>query len=136
MSKTESTLQAKKVQVETEIAIATAKEKGLELDQEVVAGLISRSVKFDRKFLTFLQQYAKASDVNEFLQKMLAKKGELAPEDEEAVTKINSAIKRSIKAFEDFQKKPELYEHVNGAMLKNLLDKGTTLQAAISVQEK
>lgn len=132
----ESALRTKKVQVEAEIAIAEAAKKGLELDQDVVAGLISHNVRFDRKFLTFLEQYAKAGDVEDYLKNLLAKKGELTAEDEEKVIKINNAVKRAIKALDDFQDQTDLYGHVKATMLKNLLDKVTALLAAIPVQGK
>jgi hypothetical protein len=134
--KTEESLQSKKIKVDAQIAAAAAKERGLNLDIDVVAGLIGRSVKFDRKFLTFLQQFATAGDVGEYLKNLLSKKNEISVEDEEAVSKINNAIKRGIKAFDEFQEHSDLYVHVNSTMLKNLLDKVTTLLAAIPVREE
>lgn len=99
------TLEQQKIQVEAEIAVAEATRKGLELDLDVVAGLIRRGVSFDRKLITFLVQYAKAGDVGEYLKNLLTKMAELSVEDEGAVTRINSAIKRATKAFDDFQER-------------------------------
>lgn len=136
MTTDETTLRAKKVQVEAEIAVAEAAKRNMALDLDVAVNLIGRNVKFDRKFLAFLEQYAKAGDVSEYLKNLLTKKGELTVENEEALSKINGAIKRANKAFDDFQGKTDLYVHVNATMLKALLDKITALYAAIPVKEE
>ena len=60
MTTDEMTLRAEKIKVEAKIAVAEAAKRNMALDLEVVAKLIGRNVKFDRKFLTFLEQYAKA----------------------------------------------------------------------------
>jgi anaerobic ribonucleoside-triphosphate reductase len=83
-----------------------------------------------------LQQFAKAGDVGEYLKNLLSKKNEISVEDEEAVSKINNAIKRAIKAFDDFEEHTGLNANVNATMLKNLLDKVTALLAAIPVREE
>jgi hypothetical protein len=132
---TGSSLHAKKVQVEAEIALDGAAKKGLTLDLDVVTGLIDRGVKFDRKFLSFIQQYAKGNDPNEYLQNMLAKKSELTAEDEEEVAKFNNAIKRGTKAIDDFQDRRDLYGHVNVSLLKHLADKIVALQSELTVEE-
>jgi hypothetical protein len=133
---TKNPLRAKKVQVDAEIAVAEAARRGLALDLGVVTELIGRGVKFDRKFLSFLQQYGKGGDPNEFLRNLLTKKGELTAEDEEAVAKINSAISRGVRAFDAFPDRLDLYGYVNATLLKQLVDKASKLQGAVTTEKK
>jgi hypothetical protein len=91
--KSEADLQEEKVLLEAKIAVAAAKTIGLDLDPEVVAGLIKRNVKFDRSYLTFLQKFAENGDVGQYLKDQLAKKGALSVADEETVNKSTAPSK-------------------------------------------
>ena len=92
----ENPLRAKQVQVDVEIALATAKEKGLALDEDVVAALVARDEPFDRKKMTFLEQFSKTGNPNEYLRELLAERTKLSAGEEKLVKLADGAVKRAI----------------------------------------
>jgi hypothetical protein len=128
-------LMAQQNSIWVKTAIAEAKEKGLALDQTVVEALVARGERFDRKKMTFLEQYSKAGkDPNEYLRELFAQRIMLTPEDEGKVTGFNKVVRRANSIFKDF---PEgLNGFVEAEPLKLLAEKATALAAAISPKKE
>ena len=125
-------LMAQQNSIWVKTAIAEAKEKGLALDQTVVEALVARGERFDRKKMTFLEQYSKGGqDYNGYLSALFSKRTMLTPEDEAKVNTFNKTIKRANSIFiKDFPEK--LIGFVEAEPLKLLAEKATAMAAAIA----
>lgn len=123
-------LAAKRIRLLVETALADGKERNMNLDEDLVAGLVARNEPFDRKKMSFLEQYARAGkDPNEYLRELLDKRTLLTPENERKVTDLHKTVKRAIKAMNGCP--PELYGNLESEIFKLLAEKAASMVVAI-----
>lgn len=126
----EVTLEQQKVRVDAKIAIAKAKEKGLDLDAELMEKLYGLGDKIDKSRLSVLVELNKAgTDPNAHIQSLVEQRIANPLADEKRAKRFGTQAKNLIEVFDIFLKRPDLRGYIKPEQINELADKLNELTA-------
>lgn len=129
-SRGEVTLEQQKIRVEAKIAIAKAKDKGLDLDAELMEKLYGLGDKIDKGRLSVLIELKKAGmDPNAHIQNLVEQRTANPLADEKRVKRFGTQAKSLIEVLDIFLKRPDLHGHIKPELMNALAGKIAELTA-------
>jgi hypothetical protein len=126
----EGTLEQQKVRVEAKIAVAKAKDKGLDLDAELMEKLYGLGDKLDKGRLSVLIELKKAGmNPNAHLQSLVEQRTANPLADEKRVKRFGTQANNLIELLDIFRKRPDLRGYIKTDLLNELAGKIAGLTA-------
>jgi hypothetical protein len=124
------TLEQQKVRVEAKIAVAKAKDKGLDLDAELMEKLYGLGDKIDKGGLRFLVELNKAgTDPNAHIQSLVEKRIANPLADEKKVKRFGTQVKNLTEVLDIFLKRPDLRGYMKPELINEMAVKLNELTA-------